>query len=62
MPIENTMRPRRNRISIPVPMEYASYSFNAVAVPIEGEPGRTERAEYVRGWRARHDEMGGGEQ
>ena len=37
-PIETIARPRRNRISVTIPMEYASYSFRVIVVPIEDEP------------------------
>ena len=33
-PIETIARPRRNRISIPVPKEYGSYSFQVILVPL----------------------------
>lgn len=36
-PIETIARPRRNRISVAIPREYASYSFRVIAVPIENE-------------------------
>ena len=36
--IETIVRPRRNRISIAVPREYGSYSFQVILVPIaDGE-------------------------
>lgn len=31
--IETIARPRRNRISVPVPKEYGSYSFQVILVP-----------------------------
>lgn len=37
-PIETIARPRRNRISVAIPREYASYSFRIIVVPIEDEP------------------------
>lgn len=36
-PIETIARPYRNRISVSVPKEYSSYSFQVILVPIEGE-------------------------
>lgn len=33
-PIETIVRPRRNRISVSVPREYASYSFQVILVPL----------------------------
>ena len=33
-PIETIARPRRNRISIPIPKEYGSYSFQVILVPL----------------------------
>lgn len=33
-PIETIVRPRRNRISVPVPKEYGSYSFQVILVPL----------------------------
>ena len=37
-PIETIARPRRNRISVAIPREYASYSFRVIVVPIEDKP------------------------
>ena len=37
-PIETIVRPRRNRISVAIPREYASYSFRVTLVPIENGP------------------------
>ena len=34
-PIETIARPRRNRISIPVPRGYGSYSFHVILVPLQ---------------------------
>ena len=36
-PIETIARPRRNRISVAVPKEYASYSFQVILVPLADE-------------------------
>ena len=36
--IETIARPRRNRISVAIPREYASYSFRVIVVPIEDKP------------------------
>lgn len=33
-PIETIVRPRRNRITVPVPKEYSSYSFQVILVPL----------------------------
>ena len=33
-PIETIVRPRRNRITVPVPKEYGSYSFQVILVPL----------------------------
>ena len=33
-PIETIARPRRNRISVSVPREYSSYSFQVILVPL----------------------------
>ena len=33
-PIQTIARPRRNRISVPVPEEYGSYSFRVILVPL----------------------------
>ena len=35
--IETIVRPRRNRISIAVPKEYGSYSFQVILLPIASE-------------------------
>lgn len=35
--IETIARPRRNRISIAVPREYGSYSFQVILVPLANE-------------------------
>lgn len=32
--IETIARPRRNRVSVPVPEEYGSYSFRVILVPL----------------------------
>lgn len=37
MAIETIARPRRNRISIAVPREYGSYSFQVILLPIAAE-------------------------
>ena len=36
-PIETIARPRRNRISVAVPREYAAYSFQVILVPLADE-------------------------
>lgn len=36
-PIQTIARPRRNRISVPVPEEYGSYSFRVILVPLAPE-------------------------
>ena len=36
-PIETIARPRRNRISVPVPKEYAAYSFQVILVPLAAD-------------------------
>lgn len=36
--IETIARPRRNRISIAVPKEYAACSFQVILVPLADEP------------------------
>ena len=35
--MERVVRPRRNRISLPVPKEYGSYAFRIVMIPIAEE-------------------------
>ncbi len=35
--IETIARPHRNRISVPVPKEYASYAFQVILVPLGEE-------------------------
>lgn len=43
--IETIAKPRRNRISVPVPKEYGSYSFHVILVPIRpDEPSVPHRA------------------
>jgi len=37
--IETIARPHRNRISIAVPREYGSYSFQVILVPLTNERG-----------------------
>ena len=37
-PIQTIARPRRNRISVSVPSEYSSYSFQVILVPLRPEP------------------------
>ena len=47
--IETIARPRRNRISIAVPKEYGSYSFQVILVPIASMPSSEVRpAERTR--------------
>ena len=36
-PIETIAKPRRNRISVPIPREYSSYSFQVILVPLESD-------------------------
>lgn len=46
--IETIAKPRGNRISVPVPKEYSSYSFQVILVPIlPGEPAVSESAPSV---------------
>ena len=40
-PIETIARPRRNRISVPVPKEYSAYSFQVILVPLGVDAART---------------------
>ena len=40
-PIETITRPRRNRISVSVPREYSSYSFQVILVPLGVDTTRT---------------------
>jgi len=47
--IETIARPRRNRISIAVPREYASYSFQVILVPISSEEAFSVRSEVRTG-------------
>ena len=35
--IQTIARPRRNRISVDIPVEYRSYSFQVILVPLEKE-------------------------
>ena len=37
-PIETIARPHKNRISVAVPREYGTYSFQVILVPLEQEP------------------------
>jgi hypothetical protein len=47
--IETIVRPHRNRISIAVPKEYGSYSFQVILLPISSEdPFSTRSAGRVR--------------
>ena len=49
-PIETIVRPRRNRISVPVPKEYGSYSFQVILVPQRGPKQRYEEYKpYLKG-------------
>lgn len=43
-PIETIARPRRNRISVAIPREYASYSFRVIVVPIAAHGGKLRPA------------------
>jgi hypothetical protein len=38
--MERVVRPRRNRISLPVPKEYGSYTFRIVMIPIAEDAGK----------------------
>jgi len=42
--LETIARPRRNRISIAVPREYSSYSFQVILLPIASETSFTARS------------------
>ena len=42
--IETIARPRRNRISVAVPKEYGSYSFQVILVPIATDDACTLRS------------------
>lgn len=52
-PIETIARPRRNRISVPVPKEYGSYSFQVILVPLVPDvppppsPARRRKKNFV---------------
>ena len=52
-PIETIAKPRRNRISVPVPKEYGGCSFHVILVPLGNrKPGdvskrRAKRASFV---------------
>lgn len=47
--LETIARPRRNRISITVPKEYSSYSFQVILVPIAAvAPSSAPSAERTR--------------
>ena len=48
-PIETIARPVRNRISIKVPKEYASYSFQVILVPLTSETTRWRTVGKVEG-------------
>ena len=36
-PIETIAKPRRNRISVQIPREYSSYSFQVILVPLASD-------------------------
>ena len=48
-PIETITKPVRNRISIPIPKEYRSYSFRVVLVPLVPEPRKFRKIEKIPG-------------
>lgn len=48
-PIETIARPVRNRISVKVPKEYASYSFQVLLVPLTSEAARWRTVGKVDG-------------
>ena len=45
-PIETIATPRRNRISVSIPREYSSYSFQVILVPLA--PVASQAAPVVR--------------
>ena len=52
-PIETIARPVRNRISVKVPKEYASYSFQVLLVPLIDSPTQGHMGEMPharKGW------------
>jgi len=44
-PIQTIASPRRNRISVAVPKEYGSYSFQVILVPLVPEGEKTARSQ-----------------
>ena len=42
--LETIARPRRNRISVAVPREYGSYSFQVILLPIASEGSSPKRS------------------
>ena len=48
-PIETITKPVRNRISVPIPKEYRSYSFRVVLVPLVPEPRKFRTIEKIPG-------------
>ena len=48
-PIETIARPIRNRISIRVPKEYASYSFQVLLVPLSPQKTKWRTVGKVKG-------------
>ena len=48
-PIETIARPVRNRISIKVPREYASYSFQVLLVPLQPQKTKWRTVGKVEG-------------
>ena len=48
-PIETIVRPVRNRISIKVPREYASYSFQVLLVPFQPQKAKWRTVGKVDG-------------
>ncbi len=46
--IQTVVRPRRNRISLTVPEEYSTYSFQVILVPFrESEPKKYDFSDLV---------------
>ena len=57
-PIQTIVTPVRNRISVPVPVEYRSYSFEVILKPII--PHDTKAADRVRPVRRRNGRVKSG--
>ena len=49
LPIETIARPVRNRISVPVPSEYASCPFQVILIPLSPEGGKVRTVGKVSG-------------